>query len=275
MTKTYTLSNGRIMPAIGFGTWEITPDDAAEKAVLLALEAGYRHIDTAKIYGNERGVGAAVRGSGIAREEIFVTTKLWNEDHDYDAALRAIDGSLERLGLDYVDLYLIHWPKSEYGSRDQAWRAMQEIYKSGKAKAIGVSNYTIRHLSELIETSDMVPMVNQVEFHPFIYDHQKALLAYCRERNIAVEAYSPLARHSKTSTAEVEAVAAKHGKTPSQVLLRWCLQHGTVPLPRSTNPDHIRENLNVFDFELTDEDMKILDRLSDGERVTTDPENIE
>lgn len=273
MDKTIALSSGAAIPAVGFGTWEVTPDETAEKMVRTALDMGYRHVDTAKIYGNERGVGKAIRESGIPREEIFVTTKLWNSDHAYDDARRAIDDSLERLGLEYVDLYLVHWPRSD--KRDEAWRAMQDIYEAGKAKSIGVSNYTIRHLNELLETAEIKPMVNQVEFHPFMYDAQKALLAYCRERDIAVEAYSPLARHSKMTVSAVEQIAAKTAKTPSQVVLRWCLQHGTVPLPRSTNPDHIRENLAIFDFELDEASMRTLDSLSDGERVTDNPEDIE
>ncbi|MDB5181426.1 MAG: glyoxal reductase [Candidatus Saccharibacteria bacterium] len=273
MDKTYSLSNGIKIPAIGFGTWEITPDEAAEKAVRTALEVGYRHIDTAKIYGNERGVGKAIRESGIPREELFVTTKLWNSDQPYDDAIRAIEDSLERLGTDYVDLYLIHWPQT--GTRSDAWCALQDIYKSGKAKSIGVSNYTVRHLTELLESSDTVPMVNQVEFHPFIYDDQKELLVFCKERGILVEAYSPLSRHSKISEPMVEEIAMSVGKTPSQVLLRWCLQHGTVPLPRSQNPAHIKENYDIFDFVLTDDQMEILDGLSDGERVTWNPETME
>ncbi|HSH18467.1 MAG TPA: aldo/keto reductase [Candidatus Saccharimonadales bacterium] len=272
MEDSFTLGNGVRMPAIGFGTWEISPDDTAETAVRTALEMGYRHIDTAKIYGNEQGIGRAVRASGVPREEIFITTKLWNSDHAYDDAMQSIDGSLERLGLEYVDLYLIHWPQSD--ARDEAWKALTEIYESGKAKSIGVSNYTVRHLEELLGQSDVVPMVNQVEFHPFIYEQQKDLVDYCKDKNILIEAYSPLSRHSKTSHPEIEQIAEQAGKTPSQVILRWCLQHGTVPLPRSQNPDHIKENLEIFDFELDDQAMETLNSLSDGDRVTSDPEDI-
>lgn len=272
MPDSFTLKNGVKMPVIGFGTWEITPDEAAEKAVRTALQIGYRHIDTAKIYGNEAGVGKAVRESGIPREEIFVTTKLWNSDHDYDTAMGAIDESLERLGLDYVDLYLIHWPQA--GTRDDAWRAMQDIYRADKARAVGVSNYTVRHLSELLGTADLPPMVNQVEFHPFIYDDQKELLDYCKVNDVIVEAYSPLARHSRAAQPEIEEIAARVGKSPSQVILRWCVQHGTAPLPRSRNPDHIRENFEIFDFELSASDMQVLDGLSDGERVSWNPESV-
>jgi len=258
------------MPQMGFGTWEITPDSAAESSVQAALTAGYRHIDTAKIYGNERGVGKAIRESGVPREDVFVTTKLWNSDHAFDSALHAIDESLAKLGLEYVDLYLVHWPQSD--ARDEAWRAMQEIYKSGKAKAVGVSNYSMRHLQELLDNTALVPHVNQVEFHPFIYQQQKELLEFCAQHSILVEAYSPLSRHAKTSHPEIERVAERVGKSPTQVILRWCIQHGTAPLPRSQNPEHIVENFSVFDFELNDDDMAALDGLSEGERVTTDLE---
>lgn len=272
MDKQFTLSNGVRMPAVGFGTWEVSPDDTAEKVVGMALRAGYRHIDTAKIYGNEAGVGRAIRASGIPREEIFVTTKLWNDDHGYDAAMKAIDASLGRLGLDYVDLYLIHWPQSD--ARDEAWRALTDIYEEGKAKAVGVSNYTIRHLEELLGSGDLAPMVNQVEFHPFILTEQKDLLTFCKSKGIQIEAYSPLSRHAGMPVPEIQKIADTLQVSPAQVILRWCLQHGTVPLPRSTNPDHIRDNLNVFGFELDEAAMRIIDSLSDGERVTWDPERI-
>jgi diketogulonate reductase-like aldo/keto reductase len=268
----FKLNNGTTLPAIGFGTWQILPDAAAEKAVADALNIGYRHIDTAKIYANEKGVGRAIAAAGIKREQIFVTTKLWNEDQKYDSALRAVDESLSRLALEYVDLYLIHWPQN--GTRQDAWRAMQDIYRSGKAKAVGVSNYTVRHLEELRSQSELVPAVNQVEFHPYIFAQQQELLIYCQEKGIVVEAYSPLARHSRDIDPHIAKIAKACNKTPSQVILRWCLQHGTVPLPRSTNPEHIRENFEIFDFELSGSDMEQLDSLSDGERVTVDPETI-
>jgi diketogulonate reductase-like aldo/keto reductase len=261
MDKTYELSNGTAMPLVGYGTWRITPDEAADKTVRTALDMGYRHVDTAKIYGNERGVGKAVRESGIPREEIFVTTKLWGDDQPYDKAMRAIDESLARLGLEYVDLYLIHWPTE---MRTEAWRAMQDIYRSGKAKAVGVSNYTVRDLKELLDTAEVAPMVNQVEFDPFIYENQKELLSYCREHDIVVQAYSPLARHSRDVSPEIEKIAMRLGNTPSQVILRWCAQHGTAPLPRSANPQHIRENLDIFEFELSETDMETIDALSDS-----------
>jgi diketogulonate reductase-like aldo/keto reductase len=267
--QTFKLNTGREVPAIGFGTWEIKPDSTAKEAVATALEVGYRVIDTAKIYGNERGVGEAIRESGIPREDLFVTTKLWNEDQGYERTLRACEESLERLGLEYLDLYLIHWPATS--RRHDSWQAFETLYGDGVIKAAGVSNYTVDHLKELQERSSFRPSVNQVEFHPFIYEQQMVLLDYCKEQNILIEAYSPLSRISKDGHEEVSSIAVRLGKTPQQLALRWCIQHGTLPLPRSTNREHIRSNLEVFDFELSEEDMQTINSLSDGERVTWDP----
>ena len=266
--ETLRLTHGAVIPAIGFGTWELSQSEAYE-AVGAALQAGYRLIDTAKIYGNEEAVGKAVRESGIPRKDIFVTTKLWNDDQGYDSAFMALSTALERLGLDYIDLYLIHWPATK--RRSDAWRALQEIQASGQAKEVGVSNYTIDHLTQLLTESELVPAVNQVEFHPFIYAQQKDLLAFCKERGILIEAYSPLARMSHESPSKVKAIADTYGKTEQQIFLRWCIEHGTVPLPRSKNPEHIKSNFDVFDFELSDEDTEYLNSISDGERVTWDP----
>ncbi len=268
---TFTLNTSAAIPAIGFGTWKIE-DHQASEVVAHALKAGYRHIDTAEIYGNETGVGKGVTESGVARGDIFVTTKLWNDDQPYDRALAAVDESLDKLGLDYVDLYLVHWPQT--GTRADAWRAMEQIAKSGKARAVGVSNYTVRHLEELLSNSSVVPAVNQVEFHPYIFEQQKAVLKYCAEHGIIVEAYSPLSRHSRTVDERITKIAERLEKSPSQIILRWCLQHGTVPLPRSTSEEHIAENYQIFDFELGLDDMASLDAMSDGERVTSDPEEI-
>jgi diketogulonate reductase-like aldo/keto reductase len=266
---TFKLNTGNEIPVIGFGTWEIKSDELAKQMVLVALEAGYRLIDTARIYGNERGVGEAIRESGIPREEIFVTTKLWNDDQGYDHTLRACQESLQRLGLDYLDLYLIHWPAT--GKRHESWRAFEKLYADGTIKAAGVSNYTVEHLQELQSQSDLKPAVDQVEFHPFIYEQQKAVLDYCQSQDILLEAYSPINRLSSVSSQPVHVIAERLGKTPQQVVLRWCVQHHTVPLPRSTSPDHTRSNFQIFDFELTEEDMRTLNSLSDGERVTWDP----
>ena len=265
----FTLNTGKKVPAVGFGTWEIKPDAKAKAAVAAALEAGYRIIDTAMIYRNEKGVGEAIRESGIPRDELFVTSKLWNDDQGYDSALKACQASLERLGMEYLDLYLIHWPATP--KRHDAWQAFEKLLKAGTIKAAGVSNYTVEHLGELAERSDLRPAVNQVEFHPFIYEDQQDLLEYCLEQDILLEAYSPLRRLSSYTSSEITEIARRHAKTPQQIVLRWCIQKGTLPLPRSQNPEHISSNFQIFDFELDDNDLRTLDSLNDGERVTWDP----
>jgi diketogulonate reductase-like aldo/keto reductase len=266
------LNTGAKMPQLGFGTWKLADGKEAKNAVAEALKVGYRLIDTARAYGNEKSVGQAIHESGIPREEIFVTTKLWNNDQGYDSALKAFDESLEKLGLEYIDLYLIHWPSTN--KRADSWRALQEIYKGGKAKAIGVSNYTIRHLDELLGGSDVVPAVNQCEFHPFIYADQKELLDYCHKKGIVFEAYSPLARASSFSNTVLHAIAERHAKTPAQIMLRWAIQKDTVPIPKSSNAERIKENFKAFGFELSDEEIKTIDALSIGERTTWDPTDL-
>jgi diketogulonate reductase-like aldo/keto reductase len=261
------LDNGVEMPVLGLGVWLIPSGEETRRAVRDALECGYRLIDTARAYGNERDVGRALLESGLPREEVFVTTKLWNSDHGYEAARRACRASLGDLGLDYIDLYLVHWPVP--GLRRETWKAMAALQNEGICRAIGVSNYTIRHLEELREESSVPPAVNQVEFHPFLY--QRELLDYCRRRGIAVEAYSPLARGVRLSEPALVSVGRKYGKTPAQVLIRWALQHGTVPIPKSSRPERIRENAAVFDFSLAPGDMETLDRLDEGLRVCWDP----
>lgn len=268
----YKLNSGIHIPAIGFGTWKIFPGLPTTKAVLDALAAGYRLIDTARIYGNENGVGKAIRQSALPRSEIFVTTKLWNASQGYKRAHRAFDNSLKRLGLDYVDLYLIHWPVS--GKRLESWRALEEIYASGRARAIGVSNFTARHLEELAEHSSITPAVNQVEFHPFLYKDQEELLRYCKQHKIIVEAYSPLAHAHRLQDPTLADIAKKYQQSSAQILLRWAIQHGTVPLPKSTHPERIHENLDIFNFELSDQDMKTINELSDGTRTCWNPENM-
>ncbi len=267
------LNNGVKMPAIGFGTWQILLNGRAKKAVLTALDAGYRLFDTAKIYGNEKGVGSAIRESGINRENIFVTTKLWNSDQGYENTLKAFDKSLSRLGLDHIDLYLIHWPAGQ--KRIDSWHALEEIYKSGKARAIGVSNFTINHLEELFVKCTLRPMVNQIEFHPFLYSDQKELVKYCQKKGIVIEAYSPLARAERMKDAVIERIANGHARTNAQVMLRWAIQHGTVPLPKSSHPGRINENLDVFDFELSSKEMESINALSSGTRTTWDPSDIQ
>jgi len=260
------------MPSIGFGTWQLSPEDAYS-SVAAALEIGYRLIDTAKIYQNEAAVGEAIRDSKVPRGAIFLTTKLWNSDQGYDSALKVFDASLKRLGLEYVDLYLIHWPGDDKHRRADSWRALQEIQKAGKAKAIGVSNYTVKHLQELLDSSDTRPAVNQVEFHPFIYNEQAELLDFCEVEGIVFEAYSPLARGRRNDPL-LEERARKYNKSASQVMLRWALQHGTVPLPRSADPDHIAENFEVFDFELSPVDMAAIDNINQTDRTAWDPTDL-
>jgi diketogulonate reductase-like aldo/keto reductase len=269
---TIKLNTGLDMPAIGFGTWQIEDQDKAAKSVKTAVEVGYRLIDTAKIYGNEHGVGKGIAESGVARKEFFITTKLWNSDQGYESALKAFEQSLKRLDMEYLDLYLIHWPATD--KRAESWKALQKIYSEGLAKNIGVSNYTLHHLQELLAETDVVPAVNQIEFHPFIYDEQKEVLEFCREKGIVVEAYSPLARAKDLNNTTLHAIAERHDKTIAQVMLRWAIQHGTVPIPKSTNTSRIKENFSVFDFKLSDEEMRTINKLSSGNRVTWDPTNL-
>ncbi len=248
------------MPGFGFGTWNLTGNECVE-VTGEALRVGYRLIDTAKIYGNEVEVGEAIRKSSVPREEIFVTTKLWPNDFGYENALRAFDGSLERLGLEYIDLYLIHWPRSDKQKRQDSWRALCEIYKQGRAKSIGVSNYAVEHLKEAL-TSDAPPAVNQIEFHPYIYEEQRPILEFCKKHGIIVEAYSPLSQGHGLNSITVRDISERTGRTPAQVVLRWAIQHDTIPIPKSAHPERIKENIQVFDFELSADDMKMLDNLS-------------
>jgi diketogulonate reductase-like aldo/keto reductase len=276
--STITLNNKTKIPVIGLGVYKAQEGGEVENAVKWALEAGYRLIDTAKIYGNEEGVGEAIKNSGISRKEIFVTTKLWNEDQGYENTLKAIDGSLESLGLGYVDLYLIHWPSASadrndsINKRKETWRAMEEIYKSGKAKAIGVSNYTIQHLEEMKQYAEVMPAVNQVEFHPFLF--QQELQTYCSDHGTLLEAYSPLMKGRNIEDARITTVAKNYKKTNAQVLIRWSLQHGCVVIPKSTNKERINQNLDVFDFEISKEDMKKLDALHENKHEAWDPTAI-
>lgn len=261
------LNDGRSIPVLGLGVYQSRPGKVTFDAVRDAIEIGYRHVDTAWMYGNEGDVGRAVRESGVPRKEIFVTTKLWNDDHGYDEARRAFDVSLKNLGLDYMDLYLIHWPVPRL--RLDSWRALMELRDSGRTKSIGVSNYTIRHLKELEDRFGEVPSVNQVEFSPFLY--QRELLDYCNEKGIVVEAYSPLTRGKKLKEKHVVEIAAAYEKSPAQILLRWCLEKGLVILPKSVHRYRIAENAALFDFALDAEDMKILDSLNEDLHVSWDP----
>ena len=272
------LNNGTQMPMIGFGTYHLAEGEEVINAVRFALGAGYRLIDTAKVYKNEEGVGKAVRESGIPREEIFLTTKLWNLDQGYKTTLGAIDESLAKLGLAYVDLYLVHWPTADVkalesiNKREETWKAMEEIYKSGKAKAIGVSNFTIYHLEEMKKYATVLPAVNQVEFHPFLY--QEELLNYCKQNNIALNAYRSLTNGQKISNEVIEIIAGKYKKSNAQILIRWCLEHGCISLPKSTRKEHIEENIKIFDFEISKEDMAELDALNENLHFSPDPANF-
>ena len=265
--STVTLRGGVEMPMLGLGVWQSAPGDVTRNAVATALAAGYRHVDTARAYANEKDVGAAIRESGIDRSQLFVTTKLWNTDHGYGRAIRALDKSLEFLGLEQVDLYLVHWPVEEL--RRETWRAMEQILADGKARAIGVSNYTARHLDELLAQAKVPPSVNQVEFHPFL--NQRALLAYCRLHAIQLEAYGPLVRGQRMDHPVLKRIAASHHRTGAQVLLRWGLQHGLVVIPKSVHAERIRENSDLYGFALDAEDMDALDGLDEGLRTCWDP----
>jgi diketogulonate reductase-like aldo/keto reductase len=263
------LHNRVMIPRLGLGVYQSPPGQVTQKAVEYALKIGYRHIDTARIYNNESDVGAALRKSGVKREDVFITTKLWNSDHGYESALRACDESLKRLGLKYLDLYLIHWPVPEL--RNESWTALTKLLKDGKVRSIGVSNYTIQHLTELLEDAEVVPMVNQVEFSPFLY--QKQLLDYCEQNKIQLEAYSPLTQGTKLNHPRIQEIAKKHNKTPAQVLIRWSLQHNLVTIPKSVREERIKENSQVFDYNLTPDDMRVLDSLDENFRNSWDPTN--
>jgi diketogulonate reductase-like aldo/keto reductase len=266
-----TLSNGVRMPWLGLGVFQVPNDTDAADAVRAALDAGYRHIDTAALYRNERGVGRAVRESGISREEIFVTTKVWNDDIRAGRIEAAATESLKRLGLDYVDLFLLHWPIKSL--HQQSWRAMEKVYRAGQAKAIGVSNYMIPHLEELLPSAEVPPAVNQIEFHPYL--QSKPLHHYCRSRDIRLTAWGPLMQAGPLLRDPVlTGIARKHEKTIAQVVLRWDLQLGVATIPKSVRPARIAENADIFDFELDDADMSVIAALDSNRRNGADPFNF-
>ncbi|KAA8445936.1 aldo/keto reductase [Weissella paramesenteroides] len=265
LTDTFTLANGVEIPVVGFGTWQTPDGDVAYQSVLDALKAGYRHIDTAAAYGNEASVGRAIKDSGIPREELFITSKLWNDSHSYEAAKIALDKSLKLLGLDYLDLYLIHWPNPLINRRNwdkanaEAWRYMEDAYTEGKIRAIGISNFQIEHVEALLKTATIRPMVNQLFINPS--DLEQDIVAFNEAHDILTEAYSPLGTGSLLAVPEINDIAKKYGKSAAQVLIRWSLQHGFLPLPKSTHAERISQNADVFDFELTDAEIAALDQL--------------
>lgn len=276
LEDTYTLNNGVKIPIIGFGTWQTPDGDIAKHAVEVALNAGYRHIDTAAAYGNEKSVGQAIKNSGINRHDLFITTKLWNADHGYKSAKAAIDRSLQNLKVDYLDLYLIHWP-NPVDMRDhwaeanaESWRAMEEAVQAGKIRAIGVSNFRKRHLDELLKTAEIKPVVNQVMLNPS--DLQPDVVKVNNELKLLSEAYSPLGTGGLLGNETVNEIASEVGKSPAQVLIRWSLEHGFLPLPKSVHDKYIRANAEVFDFNLSSEQMNKLDSLHGVSGLATDPD---
>ncbi|MEQ7105515.1 aldo/keto reductase [Enterococcus gallinarum] len=274
--NSYTLSNNVSIPELGFGTWQTPNGDVAVSAVKKALEVGYRHIDTAQGYKNEDSVGQAIKESGIPREEIVLTTKLWNENHSYDLVLSSFEESLKKLQTDYIDLFLIHWPNpvkfrdNWQSANAETWRAMEELYQAGKIKAIGVSNFLPHHFEELKKTATIFPMVNQIFLAPG--ELQKEVVSYCQEHNVLLEAYSPLGTGKIFDVPEMQELSDKYGKTIAQIAIRWSLQHGFLPLPKSVTPSRIEENLAVFDFELSDEDMQRIDQLDGVVGKATNPD---
>lgn len=270
-TPLLTLNNGTTIPQLGFGVFQVDPAETT-RIVTDALEVGYRHIDTAAIYGNEEGVGAALASSGIPRDELFVTTKLWN-DRQTDAQA-AFDESLDKLGLDYVDLYLIHWPTPQKDTFVEAWESLETIYASGRAKAIGVSNFLVPHLEKLLANTEIVPAVNQIELHPA--HQQPAVTAFAREHGIEIEAWGPLGqgKYPLFALPEVADAAAAHGKTPAQVVIRWHLQTGNIVFPKSNRRERMAENFDVFDFELTDAEVAAITGLEREGRVSAHPDEV-
>lgn len=262
------LYNGQLIPQLGLGVYKVQ-QDVATQVVRTALDLGYRRVDTAALYDNEQEVGAAIRASGLDREEVFVTTKIWNDRHGYENALEAIDESLSRLNIDYVDMLLIHWPNPKLDKYVETWGALEKSLESGKVRGIGVSNFHPEHLEKLLASAQVVPALNQVELHPGL--SQAEIRAFDAANAIATEAWSPLARGKKSEAPAILEAALNHGKTPTQVILRWHIQLGNLVIPKSSNPERLAENLDVFDFELSNDEMFAIDSLEDGVRIGPDP----
>ena len=279
LTDIYKLNNGVKIPIVGFGTWQTPSGEVAKNSVLAAINDGYRLIDTAAAYGNEESVGEGIKASGVDRHDLFVSTKLWNTDHGYDRTKKAIDSSLQKLGLDYLDLYLIHWPNPEAMRANwadlnaESWRAMEEAVKAGKIRAIGISNFRREHIDALLKTATINPAVNQNYINPS--DMQKVLTAYNDKLGILNEAYSPLGTGGLLGNETVGKVAKKYDKSPAQVLIRWSLQHGYLPLPKSVHAKYIKANTDIFDFEISSDDMKTLDGLHGAAKMAQDPDKTD
>lgn len=269
MNSTYkTLLNGIKIPAIGFGTYKLGDDNQVVEAVKSALKLGYRQIDAASFYNNEEAVGRGIKESGIKREDVFLATKLWNDDHGYEKTMEAFNESLKRLGVDYLDLYLIHWPNK---LNRETWKAFEELYTQGKIKAIGVCNFKQGHLEEFKKSTKIMPMINQIEIHP--YRAQKEIVEYCKDNNIQVVAWGPIMRGKVFSDPLMIALAEKYNKSIAQIALRWHLQNGIIPIPKSSNSERIKENLDIFDFNISEEDMIAIDALDRNENISGVPNN--
>lgn len=272
LASTTTLHNGVKMPWFGLGVFKVEEGEEVYNSVKWALEHGYKSIDTAAIYGNEEGVGKAIKDSGIPREELFITSKLWNADQGYEETHQAYETSLNKLGLEYLDLYLIHWPVPSQNKYKESWKAMEKLYKDGKIRAIGVSNFKEHHLEDLMKDAEITPMVNQVEYHPHL--QQRSLHEFCKQHNIQLEAWSPLKQGQLLDDPTLTKIAKRHGKSTAQVILRWDLQQEVVTIPKSVKQHRIQDNADIFDFELTEEEMTLIHDMNKDERVGADPDEF-
>lgn len=270
LQDTTTLHNGVKMPWLGLGVWRVNEGDEVENSVKAALKAGYRSVDTAAVYKNEEGVGKALKEAGVPREELFITTKVWNADQGYESTLAAFEESRQKLGLEYLDLYLIHWPVK--GKYKETWKALEKLYRDGSVRAIGVSNFQVHHLQDIMADAEIKPMVNQVEYHPLLT--QQELLSFCKDNHIQLEAWSPLMQGNLDQPLLKE-LAQKYGKSPAQIVLRWDLQNGVVTIPKTITESRIIENSQVFDFELSSEDIEKLSSLNQNKRFGPDPDNFD
>lgn len=279
MEKYIKLNNNVKIPSLGFGTWQTPDGKTAIKTIKAAIESGYTHIDAAAIYGNEKGVGQGINESGIKRDALFVTSKVWNKERGYETTLKAFEKTLQDLQLDYLDLYLIHWPASAHQFKDwkkinsDTWRAMEKMYADGKIKAIGVSNFLEHHLSALLETAKVIPAVNQIEFHPGFM--QKDCVLFCKEKNIQIEGWSPLGRGGLFDNALLKTIASKYKKSVAQICIRWAMQHNVIPLPKSTTPQRIKENIEVYDFEILADDMALINQMKNIATSGLHPDKID